>query len=147
MSRLTVFFLALSSSLVLAVVSFAQTLEGRPPQPATSPMSPRALANNEPNYLKLRNIKLGTETIHVKDFTLKREAGHLYVQERSFSIRGAGKRKDHRRSFVGDGSFVLTPPIELERRNLAILTKGQPFEEQFSTLVLRFTDGRRRGNP
>jgi hypothetical protein len=36
---------------------------------------------------------------------------------------------------------VLTPPIELERRNLAILTGGQPFEERFSSLVLRFTDG------
>jgi hypothetical protein len=35
----------------------------------------------------------------------------------------------------------LTPPIDVEKRYLAILTKGQPFEEQFSSAVFRFTDG------
>jgi len=75
MPRLLANFLTLSSLIVLAGVSVAQTLESRPAQPATPPMASRALANNEPSYLKLRNIKLGTEAVNVKDFTLKREAG------------------------------------------------------------------------
>jgi len=73
--RLVTFFLALSSFIASAEISSAQTLETRPPQTPAAPGAPRALANNEPTYLKLRNIKVGTETVHVKDFTLKREAG------------------------------------------------------------------------
>ncbi|MGH9636676.1 MAG: hypothetical protein ACRD72_17730, partial [Candidatus Angelobacter sp.] len=75
MSRLATLFFALALSLVLVGISFAQTLESRPPQTPSAPVAPRALANNEPNYLKLRKIKVGTEIVHVKDFTLKREAG------------------------------------------------------------------------
>ena len=104
-------------------------------------MAPRALANNEPNYLKLRNIKPGTEIIHVKDFTLKREAGVFTFKSGAFQLVEPVNGKITGAIFVGDGSFALTPPIELERRNLAILTGGQPFEERFSSAVLRFTDG------
>jgi hypothetical protein len=141
MSRLVTFFLALSSSIALAGISSAQTLETRPAQPATSPASPRSLANNEPNYLKLRNIKVGTETVHVNDFTLKREAGTFTFRSGAFQFVEPVNGKITGAVFVGDGSFVLVPPIELERRNLAILTGGQPFEERFSSVVLRFTDG------
>ena len=133
----------LSILLVLASVgaSSAQTLETRPPQPATTPTAPRALANNEPTYLKLRNIKLGTETVRVNNFTMKREAGVFVFKSGAFQFVEPVNGKITGAVFVGDGSFTLTPPIELERRNLAILTKGQPFEEQFSGAVLRFTDG------
>jgi hypothetical protein len=141
MSRLVTFFLVLSSSIALAGISSAQTLETRPAQPATSPATPRSLANNEPNYLKLRNIKVGTETVHVKDFTLKREAGTFTFRSGAFQFVEPVNGKITGAVFVGDGSFVLVPPIELERRNLAILTGGQPFEERFSSVVLRFTDG------
>jgi peptidase M1-like protein len=141
MSRLATLFLALSLLPVLAGASFAQTLETRPPQPATSPLSPRALANNEPNYLKLRNIKLGTATVHVTDFTLKREAGTFTFKNGAFQFVEPVNGNITGAVFVGEGSFVLNPPIELERRNLAILTEGQPFEERFSSVVLRFTDG------
>ena len=141
MFRLATFFLAVSSWLALAGVSFAQTLETRPPQAPTAPVAPRAMANNEPNYLKLRNIKLGTETVHVKDFTLKREAATFTFKSGAFQFVEPVNGKITGAVFVGEGSFVLVPPIELERRNLAILTGGQPFEERFSSVVLRFTDG------
>ena len=141
MFRLATFFLAMSSWLISAGVSFAQTLETRPAQAATPSAPPRALANNEPNYLKLRNIKLGTETIHVKDFTLRREAGTFTFKSGAFQFIEPVNGKITGAVFVGEGSFVLVPPIELERRNLAILTGGQPFEERFSSVVLRFTDG------
>jgi hypothetical protein len=141
MPRLLANFVKLSSTIVLAAVSFAQTLETRPAQPATPPMAPRALANNEPNYVKLRNIKVGAEAIHVKDFSLKREAGVFTFKSGAFQFVEPVNGRITGAVFVGDGTFVLTPPIELERRNLAILTGGQPFEERFSSAVLRFTDG------
>ncbi len=99
------------------------------------------LANSNPIYLQLRNIKVGTETIHVKDFTLKRDAGVFTFRSGVFSLLEPVNGKITGAVFTGDGSFTLTPPIEVERRNLAILTKGQPFEEQFSSAVFRFTDG------
>ncbi len=127
--------------MVLVGASSAQTLETRPPQPATAPTTPRALANNEPTYLKLRNIKLGMETVRVNNFIMKREAGVFTFRSGAFQFVEPVNDKITGAVFVGDGSFVMTPPIELERRNLGILTKGQPFEEQFSGVVLRFTDG------
>jgi hypothetical protein len=141
MSRLATLFFALALSLVLVGISFAQTLESRPPQTPSAPVAPRALANNEPNYLKLRKIKVGTEIVHVKDFTLKREAGTFTFKSGAFQFVEPVNGKITGAVFIGEGGFVLTPPIELERRNLAILTGGQPFEERFSSLVLRFTDG------
>jgi hypothetical protein len=135
------YILSILLALASAGTSSAQTLETRPPQPANPPTAPRALANNEPTYLKLRNIKLGTEMVRVNNFTMKREAGVFIFKSGAFQFVEPVNGKITGAVFVGDGSFTLTPPIELERRNLAILTKGQPFEEQFSGAVLRFTDG------
>lgn len=102
---------------------------------------PRAMANNDATYVKLRNVKIGAEAIHVKDFTLKRDAGVFTFHSGVFSLLEPVNGKITGAVFTGDASFALTPPIEVERRNLAILTKGQPFEEQFSSAVFRFTDG------
>jgi len=100
-----------------------------------------ALANGNPIYLQLRNVKIGTETIHVKDFTLKREGGVFTFRSGVFSLLEPVNGKITGAVFTGDAGFSLNPPLEIERRNLAILTKGQPFEEHFSNAVFRFTDG------
>lgn len=119
----------------------AQTLETRPPQPAVTPSAPRALANNEPTYLKLRNIKLGSEIVHVSNFTLQREAGVFTFRNGTFHLLEPVNGKITGAVFLGDASFALTPPVEVEKRYLAILTKGQLFDEQFTHAVFRFTDG------
>jgi len=71
-------------ALALTAPAGSQTLETRPPQPA--PGVPRALANNEPTYLKLRNIKLGTETVRVTNLTLQREAGIFVFKSGVFQM-------------------------------------------------------------
>jgi hypothetical protein len=43
--------------------------------------------------------------------------------------------------FVGKGHFDLTAKDEGEKRSLALLTKSDSLTQEFSTLVLRFTDG------
>ncbi len=132
-----------AATVVLACVGTlaAQTLETRPAQPPATPSVPRALANNEATYLKLRNIKLGTEVVHVSNFKLTREAGVFIFKSGTFHLLEPVNGKITGAVFMGDASFALTPPIDVERRYLAILTKGQPFEEQFSHAVFRFTDG------
>jgi hypothetical protein len=122
-------------------VAAAQTLETRPAQPATTPSAPRALANNEPTYVKLRNITLGTEVVRVNNLTLKREAGIFTFKYGTFHLLEPVNGKITGAVFLGDASFALTPPVDVERRNLVILTKGQPFDEQFTHAVFRFTDG------
>jgi hypothetical protein len=42
--------------------------------------------------------------------------------------------------FIGEGSFSLTPPTELEQQYLSILAKDHEFVEQFNEAVFRFTD-------
>lgn len=103
--------------------------------------APTTHANNDPLYVKLRNVKIGSETIHVKDFTLKKDAGTFLFRSGVFSLLEPVNGKITGAVFQGDASFSLTPPTSIEKKNLAILTKGQPFEEQFSSAVFRFTDG------
>src|SRR5262245_30228822 len=92
----------------------------------------RALANNEPAYVKLRRIKLGDESAPVRNFILQRDAGTFVFRSGEFYFLEAVNDKITGAVFIGDGRFFLTPPIEIERRNLALLTRGRPFEEQFS---------------
>jgi hypothetical protein len=110
-------------------------------QTSAEPNAPRSRANNEATYLKLRNIKLGSEVIHVQNFTLKKDAGTFTFASGAFSLLEPVNGKITGAVFTGDATFALKPPTKVEQRNLAILTKGAPFEEQFSGAVLRFTDG------
>jgi hypothetical protein len=128
-------------SLLACALSRAQSVEARPLQnPATASPS-RALANNDATYLKLRNIRVGQEAISVNDLQLQREAGLFLFKSGTFSLLEPVNGKITGAVFIGEGTFRLTPPVEVERRNLAILTQGRPFEEQFSSAVFRFTDG------
>jgi Peptidase family M1 domain len=102
--------------------------------------TPRALANNAPAYVKLRHIKLGNQSATITNFILKRDGGTFVFRSGAFYFLEAVDDKITGAVFVGDGSFFLTPPIEIERRNLALLTGGRQFEEQFRTAVFRFTD-------
>jgi Peptidase family M1 domain len=129
-------------SICLAAVAVAQTLQ--PPQsaPPSQPAgAPGTQANSDPAYVALRNIHVGSETIHVKDFTLKRDAGTFVFKSGTFRLLEPVAGKITGAVFTGEASFSLMPPIEVEQRYLGILTKGQPFVEEFGSAVFRFTDG------
>jgi len=107
----------------------------------TQGSAPAVRPNSDPVYLQLRNIKVGTESVHVKDFTLKKDAGVFVFHSGVFSLLEPVNGKITGAVFNGDATFSLVPPTTVEKRNLAILTKGEPFEERFSSAVFRFTDG------
>ena len=100
-----------------------------------------AKANNDPLYVQLRHLTVQPQGIPVKDFTLKRDAGTFVFKSGSFHLLAPVSGKITGAVFTGEATFSIKPPIESERRYLAILTKGQPFEEEFSGAVFRFTDG------
>lgn len=61
--------------------------------------------NNDPTYLQLRNIKVGSENIHVKDFTLKKDAGVFVFRSGVFSFLEPVNRKNTGRSSRATRAF------------------------------------------
>jgi peptidase M1-like protein len=97
--------------------------------------------NSDPNYVALRNITLGSEAVSVTNFDLKRDAGVFRLHSGTVCFVPPVNGKVTGAVFVGDGSFLLNPPTETERKSLRLLTKEDQFNEKFERLVLRFTDG------
>jgi hypothetical protein len=96
--------------------------------------------NSDTNYVALRNLTLGSEAVSVTNFELKRDAGkfRLNLGTVCFAVPVNGRVTGA--VFTGDGTFLLTPPTETERKSLKLLTKEDDFSEKFERLVLRFTD-------
>ncbi len=95
-------------------------------------------ANTNSMYKSLRDIGLG-ETVRVKGWQLKRDAGVFsldgvlaFLEPVNGRVTGA--------AFFGQGTFTLIPPIEVEKKSLAELTKEPALHEQFEQALFRFTD-------
>ncbi len=102
--------------------------------------TPPAGPNTDPTYQQLRNLTLGPESVTVNNFDLKRDAGTFRLHSGTVCFVPPVQGKVTGAVFVGEGHFVLDPPLESERKNLKLLTKEDEFSESFSHLVLRFTD-------
>lgn len=95
--------------------------------------------NSDPTYQQLRGIGLGSESVTLNDFHLKRDAATFdlsgvvcFVPPVKGQVTGA--------VFVGNGTMSLDPPIPSERASLKLLTKEDEFAEHFDHVVFRFTD-------
>ena len=97
-------------------------------------------ANSDPNYVALRNITLGSEAVSVTNFDLKRDAGTFRLTSGTVCFVPPVNGRVTGAVFAGDGTFLLNPPTETERKSLKYLTKEDEFNEKFERLVLRFTD-------
>ena len=95
--------------------------------------------NSDPAYQSLRNLTLSGESVSVSNVELQREAGTFHLRSGSICFVAAVNGKVTGAVFTGDGNFILVPP-DSERRMLKLLTKEDEFSENFSQLVLRFTD-------
>src|SRR3954452_21075223 len=124
----------------LAISSGAQELEKRPLEVTlpTMPGEPQK-PNTHAAYKALRNISSG-ETFQVKDLQLKRDAG-LFNLTGSLVLLAPVNGKVTGAVFFGKGTFSMVPPLEVEKKNLAILTKEAGVHEEFNKAVFRFTDG------
>jgi hypothetical protein len=102
--------------------------------------NPAADPNADPTYQQLRNLTLSGEAVSVTNFDLKRDAGTFHLHSGTVCFVAPVQGKVTGAVFVGDGNFVLDPPLESERQSLKLLTKEDQFNESFSHAVLRFTD-------
>ena len=98
-----------------------------------------AKANSDPTYQALRNLTLGTEAVSVSNLELKRDAGTFHLRSGIVCFVAPVDGKVTGAVFTGDGNFILDPPPS-ERPMLKLLTKEDEFSENFSQMVLRFTD-------
>ncbi len=95
--------------------------------------------NSDPTYQALRNLTLGSESVSVSNLDLKRDAGTFHLRSGTICFTAPVQGKITGAVFVGDGNFVISPPL-LEMGMLKLLTKENEFRENFNHLVLRFTD-------
>ena len=98
-----------------------------------------AAPNSDPTYQALRNLTLSGESVSVNNLDLKRDAGTFHLRSGSICFVAPVAGKVTGAVFVGDGNFVLDPP-DSEKKMLKLLTKENEFSENFSQMVLRFTD-------
>jgi hypothetical protein len=97
--------------------------------------------NADGTYQQLRYIALGTEAVTVSNLTLKRDAATFQLNSGTVCFLSPVQGKITGAVFVGEGRLLLNPPLPSEERSLSLLTKEKEFSENFSHLVLRFTDG------
>jgi hypothetical protein len=103
------------------------------------PLNAQNAANSDPTYQALRSLALGSESVEVNDLYLRREAGTFHLRSGTICFAAAVQGKVTGAAFVGDGSLALAvPPSEVDI--LKLLTKESGFSENFSQMVLRFTD-------
>jgi hypothetical protein len=130
---------------LIAVVGFFSTHVAPAQSAAHGP-------NSDPTYQALRNLTLSSEAVSVNNFELTRDAGKFRLLSGTVCFTAPVEGKVTGAVFMGDGSFILEPPSEAERKSLKLLTKEDEFSERFEHLVLRFTDStydeiKKAGNP
>src|ERR1700740_950588 len=97
-------------------------------------------ANSMAIYGALRNLTLGSESVSLSNIDLKRDGGPFRFRSGTVCLPPPINGKVTGAVFVGDGTFLLNPPSEPERKSLEYLTKEPEFNERFEKLLLRFTD-------
>ena len=137
MTRRLVWLLLMA--LTLAATPLAQELTQRP---ATAlPLRPAAMqdANTDPAYKALRSIGTG-EILPAHNLVLQRDAG-IFTLNGVLSFLAPVNGKVTGAVFFGQGKFDMVPPIDVEKKSLAELTKEPAIHEEFEHAVFRFTDG------
>jgi hypothetical protein len=120
----------------MAASACAQTASG-----PIEPKGPMKAPNAQSSYAALRTDVPGSDGVTVKEFMLEREGGRFYFAQGSFYFYAPVEGRVTGAVFVGTGRFNLAVKGADEQRSLALLTKSDTMSEEFTTLVLRFTDG------
>jgi hypothetical protein len=95
-------------------------------------------------YQQLRNAAAAPESFttyaSVNNLVLKRDAATFTLRSGELYFLAPVEGRVPGAVFLGEGEFALAPPVEHERKSLAIFTGEPSLTEQFTRLVLRFTD-------
>ncbi len=76
----------------------------------------------------------------VNNLVLQRDAATFTLRSGELYFAAPVEGRNVGAVFIGEGTVELTPPTAAEKQSLAIFTKEPKLSEQFTQLVLRFTD-------
>ena len=101
--------------------------------------------NIDPVYQSLRQLGRNDQDFAgnyavVNNLQLKRDAANFNLKSGELYFITPVEGKVTAAVFIGDGELTLTPPTEIEKRSLKIFTNEDGITEQFTKLILRFTD-------
>jgi hypothetical protein len=96
--------------------------------------------NTEPAYRALREGGK-TESYSVSNLAIKRDVGMITLRSGRISFLPAVMGRVVKAVFTGDGEFMLTPQIALEKRHMRMMLDKESLIEPFAKAVLIFTDG------
>ena len=141
---LTILFLTLS----IFIIGQSQT-----PTPTPMPTPPvvgevtvtSTKANIDPVYTEFRKLSdnanaFGGEYATVNNLVLQRDAATFTLRSGEIYFLTPAEGKNTGAVFFGDGEISMTPPVESEKKMLKFFTDSADFKEQFSQLVIFFTD-------
>jgi len=102
-------------------------------------------ANTDPVYQQLRQIgKTEAEFTGpfatVNNLILKRDANVFTLRSGEIYFATPIEGRVTAAVFIGDGEMTLAPPTLIEKHSLSLFINAEQLTEQFSHLVLRFTD-------
>ncbi|MBA2734418.1 MAG: carboxypeptidase regulatory-like domain-containing protein [Acidobacteria bacterium] len=101
--------------------------------------------NPDPLYTQLRQKSVGQDAFSssfasVNNLILKRDAATFTLKSGEIYFMSPVEGRAVAAVFIGDGEMTLTPPTEVEKRAIAVFTNEPGMTEQFTQLVLRFSD-------
>ncbi|MBA2502199.1 MAG: carboxypeptidase regulatory-like domain-containing protein, partial [Pyrinomonadaceae bacterium] len=101
-------------------------------------------ANTDPLYRQLRqqagNQSDFSQVASVNNLVLKRDGATFSLRSGELYFLAPVEGRATGAVFFGDGEVTLTPPVENEKRSLRIFTGELMLREQFTQLVMRFSD-------
>ena len=101
--------------------------------------------NVDPTYQTLRQLAkvesdfTGNYAV-VNNLTLKRDAANFNLKSGELYFITPVDNRTTAAVFIGNGELTLTPPTQIEKNSLKIFTGEEGITEEFTHLVLRFTD-------
>ncbi|HKG47941.1 MAG TPA: carboxypeptidase regulatory-like domain-containing protein [Pyrinomonadaceae bacterium] len=101
--------------------------------------------NVDPIYQSLRQLGKGDQDFAgnyavVNNLKLKRDAANFTLKSGELYFITPVEDRVTAAVFIGDGEMSLTPPTAVEKKSISIFTNEGSITEQFTKLVLRFTD-------
>lgn len=99
----------------------------------------------DPVYQGLRGLSTATDAFSgpfatVNNLVLKKDAAVFTLKSGEiYFLKSSGDRTTGA-VFIGSGEFALVPPVDVEKKHLAIFTGAPEIKESFTTLTMFFTD-------
>jgi hypothetical protein len=128
-----------------AVVPVSLKLEVAPVEAEVNVTTGGLKANADPVYQQLR-LQSKSEQAFAADFAtvnnliLKRDAAVFTLKSGEIYFLAPTEGRHTGGVFIGEGQMTLVPPTDAEKRSLQIFTDEPRITEDFSHLVMRFTD-------